>query len=82
MPRPSTGPKNILNWSKYIVPDQKHSYILCWSQTFCARQKDDFRLFSKFSFCAGTKCFGGLAKKFGLVQNILEPVKGKGKSFI
>jgi hypothetical protein len=45
--------------------------------------------FSKISFCAGTKVFEeelnavkflGWLKKFGLAQNILEPVKGQGKN--
>ena len=33
--------QNVLDWSKFFVPDQKSIYILWQSQTFCARQKDD-----------------------------------------
>ena len=70
------------------MPAQKFIYILCQSQTFCARQKDDLHSVKKF-FCAGTKVFEkalnavkflGWLKKFGPVQNILGPVKGKGIS--
>ena len=33
--------QNVLDWSKFFVPDQNFIYILWQSQTFCARQKDD-----------------------------------------
>ena len=33
--------QNVLDRSKFFVPDQRFIYILWQSQTFCARQKDD-----------------------------------------
>jgi hypothetical protein len=33
--------QNVLDWSKFFVPDQKFIYILWQSQTFCAKQKYD-----------------------------------------
>ena len=36
MPCPFTGPKFVLVWYKFFVPDQKFIYILWQSQTFCA----------------------------------------------
>ena len=63
--------QNVLGWFKFFVLNKK------WFA------------FSKIGFCASTKVFEealnavkflGWIKKFGLAQNILGPVKGKGIS--
>ena len=71
------------------MPEQK--FILLWQlQTFSARQKDDLHS-AKLFFCAGTKVyeealnsvtFLSWLKRFGLAQNILEPVRGRGNNHL
>ena len=75
--------QNVLCWSKFFVPDQRHIVAV----TNILRQTKRWFAFSKIDFCAITKVFEealntvkflGWLKKFGLAQNILGPVKGQG----